>query len=251
MRKSEACFVASRCNSYNTHIIECAWRAGQFTYISQSNTGQFMKSTVLLRDLHLILGFTLAGILVAPGVSAQAAEPEPVPEPAPEPPPPAEAPAEPPAATAAPEPAPEPLPPAPEAAPDPDYAPTVAAPTPAPEPVPEPSAVPAPPAFPLTIGGSIWTRYELRKRYADHGLTSNRRRHREGDYLVSRARLVVKTRPLDIGNAMKAYATFVPQAAYTMGETGTTPANTTVGDQPAVTLYEGYASVGGSTARMD
>jgi hypothetical protein len=117
--------------------------------------------------------------------------------------------------------------------------------------VPEPGATPPPPAFPLTVAGSFWTRYELRKGYADHGLTSNARLHREGDYLVSRARLVVKTTPFDIGSDMKASATFVPQAAYTMGETGTTPANTTVGDQPAITLYEGYASVGGSTARMD
>lgn len=202
-----------------------------------------MKSTALLRDFPLTLTCALAGILVAPSVSAQPAEPvpegEPAPAPEPVPPPTSEAPAEPAAPDYAPA-APEPEP-APEAAP--------AAAKPAPEP--EAAVAPAPPALPVSFAGSFWTRYELRRNYHDHGLTSNARLHREGDYLVSRARLSVKTTPVDIGNDMKASATFVPQAAYTMGETGTTPANTTVGDQPAVTLYEGYASVGGSTARLD
>lgn len=222
-----------------------------------------MKSILMPREQKLALreptlafpvalALTLAGILVTPGVSAQPAEPVPEDEPAPEAPSEAEAPpAETPAAEAAPEAAPEPA--APEAVPQPAPLPAAeaAAPAPAPPaPEPAPEAAAAPPAFPLSIAGSFFSRYELRKRYADHGLT-NPRLHREGDYIVSRARLVVKTTPVDIGNGMKASATFVPQAAYTMGETGTTAANATVGDQPPVTLYEGYASVGGSTARLD
>ncbi len=108
---------------------------------------------------------------------------------------------------------------------------------------------PPPPATPLpiTIGGSFWSRYELRSGYVDHGL-SHPRLHREGDYIVSRARLVVKTTPAELGNGMTASATFVPQAAYTMGETG---APATIGDDPGVALYEGYASVGGQRARFD
>lgn len=87
----------------------------------------------------------------------------------------------------------------------------------------------------------------MRDGYADHGLT-HPRLHREGDYIVSRARLVIKTTPADIGNGMTASATIVPQAAYTMGETG---APATIGDDPPLMLYEGYASVGGNTARFD
>jgi len=211
-----------------------------------------MKSTALLRDFSLTLSFTLAGILVAPRVSAQPAEPAPDGEPAPEPAPPAEAPAEPPAATAAPEPAPVPAPaPAPEAAVEPAPAPAPEPVAAAPAPEPAPAAAPTPPPIGLTVAGSFWTRYEMRRNYHDHGLTTNARLHREGDYLVSRARLTLKTTPFDLGNDMKASATIAPQAAYTMGETGTTPQNATVGDQPPVTLYEGYASVGGSTARVD
>ncbi|HEY6723844.1 MAG TPA: alginate export family protein [Polyangiaceae bacterium] len=189
---------------------------------------------------------------MTPRASAQPAEPppdaEPPPaaEPVPEGPPAAEAAAEAPPAAPASQPAPAAPEPAPEPLPVPEPAPGAAA-----TPAPDPAAAPAAPALPLSVTGSFWTRYELRRGYHDHGLTTNARLHREGDYLVSRARLTVKTTPLDIGNDMKASATFAPQAAYTMGETGTTPANTTVGDQPPVTLYEGYASVGGSTARVD
>ena len=125
--------------------------------------------------------------------------------------------------------------------------PPVAAP-PMVEPPPEPAAPLAPaPQLPLKLGGSFWTRYELRSGYAEHGLT-HPRLHREGDYLVSRARLVVSTTPVDLGNGMSASATFAPQAAYTMGEVG---AADTVGDHPGIVLYEGFARVGGANGHVD
>lgn len=105
-----------------------------------------------------------------------------------------------------------------------------------------PVAPQGPPPIALQVGGSIWTRYEVRAGYAEHGLT-HPRLHREGDYLVSRARLALKTVPVEV-QGLKVSATFAPQAAYTWGEnTGATP---TVSDHPQLALYEGYASVASS-----
>lgn len=103
------------------------------------------------------------------------------------------------------------------------------------------------PEFPLTVGGSFWTRYELRANYAEHGLT-HPRLHREGDYLVSRARLAITTRPLEV-NGLKLSGTFTPQAAYTFGENG--GPNPTLSDHPALNLYEGYARVAGKNYQLD
>ena len=154
-----------------------------------------------------------------------------------------------PAAEAAPkEPAPAPAPVAP--APPPPAAPVAAAePPPAAPPAPAADAKPpAPPPVPLNFGGSIWSRYEARGGFEEHGLT-NPRTHREGDYVVSRARLSLKTDPIDVGDGVYIAAAFVPQAAYTWGEnTGATP---TVTDNPALQLYEGYASVGTKKFRLD
>lgn len=120
-------------------------------------------------------------------------------------------------------------------------------PEPAPMPLPGPEKPPLPEPIALKIAGSFWTRYELRAGFAEHGL-SHPRVHREGDYLVSRARLNLKTNPVDV-QGVKVSATFAPQAAYTLGEnTGTTP---TVSDHPTLALYEGYASVGSSTLQVD
>lgn len=119
---------------------------------------------------------------------------------------------------------------------------------PAPPPVAAPEVKPAEkPPITLKVGGSLWTRYELRSNYAEHGLT-HPRLHREGDYLVSRARLSLKTSPVEI-EGVRVSGTFVPQAAYTMGENaGATP---TVSDHPALALYEGYASVGTDGYQLD
>jgi hypothetical protein len=111
-----------------------------------------------------------------------------------------------------------------------------------------PAAPPAPEPVTVLFGGSIWSRYELREGYEEHGLT-HPRLHREGDYVVSRARLSIKTKPIDVGDGVEVSAAFVPQAAYTWGEnTGATP---TVSDHPALQLYEGYASVGTKRYRFD
>lgn len=186
-------------------------------------------------------------------VSVALAQPEPVTDPA--------APAT--TATAAPEPtapevtaAPAAVPPptatvAPEP-PPPEPPPTAAVPPeppPAAPPPPEPAPAPAPgPEFlPLSVSGSFWSRYELREGYAEHGL-AHPRLHREGDYIVSRARLGLKTNPVAVSESTKVSATFVPQAAYTFGTTG---APVTIADSPAIVLYEGYASVGNGTASFD
>lgn len=135
------------------------------------------------------------------------------------------------------------LPPAPSGAPQAPPAP------PAPPGPPVAAEVPpAPSAWPLKVRGSFWTRYELRSGYLEHGL-SHPRLHREGDYVVSRARLSFATNPVDVGNQVQVSATFVPQAAYTFGEnTGAAP---TISDHPTLALYEGYASVGSSKYRLD
>ncbi len=113
--------------------------------------------------------------------------------------------------------------------------------------VPAPAAE-APPEGPFKLGASIWSRYELRDNYQEHGLT-HPRLHREGDYVVSRARLTVKTTPVDVGDGVSVSATVAPQAAYTWGENaGAAP---TVSDSPPIQLYEGYASVGSDHYRVD
>lgn len=88
----------------------------------------------------------------------------------------------------------------------------------------------------------------MRSGYAEHGL-AHPRLHREGDYVVSRARLLLATNPVDAGGGVMVSATFVPQAAYTFGESGT--ATPTLSDHPALQLYEGFASVGTSAYRLD
>ena len=115
-------------------------------------------------------------------------------------------------------------------------------------PPPAPATPPPPPPVPLNFGGSIWSRYEARGGYEEHGLT-NPRTHREGDYVVSRARLTLKTGPIDVGKGVEISAVFAPQAAYTWGENAGT--NPTVTDHPALQLYEGYASVGTKLYKLD
>ena len=155
--------------------------------------------------------------------------------------PPAEpAPAEPPAETPA---AAEPPPTSSTAA-----AAAPAEPEPMPEPVPPPpEELPAPEKPALKVGASLWSRYEIRENYAAHGLT-HARLHREGDYVVSRARLSLVTPEVDAGDGVKVSGTFVPQAAYTWGET---PGVATITDDPPIGLYEGYFSIYGDSARFD
>jgi hypothetical protein len=98
------------------------------------------------------------------------------------------------------------------------------------------------------VGGSIWSRYELRDGYQEHKLT-NPRLGREGDYVVSRARLALSTTPVDVGNGVLVSGSFTPQAAYTWGENA--GSNPTVSDHPTLGLYEGYASVGNGHYRVD
>jgi hypothetical protein len=200
---------------------------------------------------------SLVFLLLTRLVSAQAETPAPAP-PAPGAPPPAVPPAtapapttpaaNPPAAAAA-EPAPSAaeVPPAPSAVPAP-LAPTAPPEATLPAPAAAPATPPAPPPVPLNFGGSIWSRYEARGGFEEHGL-ANPRTHREGDYLVSRARLSLKTEPIDVGDGVFIAAAFVPQASYTWGEN--TGANPTVTDHPALQLYEGYASVGTKKYRLD
>jgi len=198
-------------------------------------------------DLVRTSSFWFLGTLMVIGRAATAhgqplpEEPPPSPpsEPAPEAPTSAPPLTAPPAAEVAPVPTPEAAPPAsvPPAAPAPAQGPPPVAAEKPPEPAP----------ITLTVGGSLWTRYELRSGYAEHGL-SHPRLHREGDYLVSRARLALKTTPVEV-KGIRVSGTFVPQAAYTMGEnSGATP---TVSDHPVLNLYEGYASVGGEKVRVD
>jgi hypothetical protein len=98
----------------------------------------------------------------------------------------------------------------------------------------------------LTVAGSIWSRYEIRENYTAHGL-SHPRLHREGDYVVSRARLVLATPAVDAGDGVTVSGTFAPQAAYTWGEQG---GAATITDDPPIALYEGYFSIIGESASI-
>ncbi len=214
------------------------------------------------------LGILATTLLAA---SAQAQTPPPAPAPAPEAAPPV-APAAPPPAAApeAPAPAPE-QPPAEAPAPaEVEPAPEVAAPAePAPAepppaelaPPPEPEAVPvalaeeppeepppAPPSVtPLTITGSVFSRYEAREGYEELGIAPSRVT-REGDTFVYRARLGIATNPVDVGGGKSVSAMVAPQAAGTHSTQGTPE---TIGDVPNVGFYEAYARLAGSGFALD
>jgi hypothetical protein len=102
---------------------------------------------------------------------------------------------------------------------------------------------------PLTITGSFWTRYELREGYAEQ-LLSNPRTHREGDAFVYRARLGIRTNPVDLGGGQSVSVRFVPQAAGTHSVQG---ANTvaTVTDQPNLGVYEAFVRLQSTGFALD
>ncbi len=68
----------------------------------------------------------------------------------------------------------------------------------------------------LTLGGSFFTRYEVRENFSDVGLAG--RRLGEGDGAVYRARLNLRSTDIDVGNGLTASVLFAPQAAGYWGD---------------------------------
>ncbi len=118
--------------------------------------------------------------------------------------------------------APEPLAPAPA---------SVTAPPPALLVAEEP---PAPSPLPLTVGGDVWSRFELRQNYDELG--ASRARFREGEATFFRTRMTFKTNPLPLIEGLSGHLYFAPQAS---GNWGTNGAGGTVGEA-SLGIYEGY-----------
>ncbi len=147
-------------------------------------------------------------------------------------------------------------PPAPEAAPA-DPAPVAAeapAPVAAPAPVvapvepvaPPPAAPPAPPApapVGLKVTGSFFTRYEVREKFDQLGVTAQR--FLESDVTVYRARLGLATTPIDVGEGEQVMIQFTPQASGILGALSGTVADAALG------LHEGYLRIQGASHKFD
>lgn len=139
-----------------------------------------------------------------------------------------------------------PTPPAKPPMAGPQGAPAFTAPVPPPAMGPPPADAPAKPKRFLNYKGDFWSRYELRSGYWEKGLRNNRL-HRDGDTIVYRARLGLKTDPVDIGGA-KGSATIVPQAAGTFG-TGSAPQ--TIADTFDLRFYEAFFTLQGDAYKFD
>jgi len=136
-------------------------------------------------------------------------------------------------------------PPAPEPPPaPPPSAPVVAEPSPplAPEPpAPPPPAAPAPVGLKLT--SSFFTRYEVREKFDQLGVTASR--FLESDVTVYRARIGLATTPIDVGEGEQVVIQFTPQASGILGSLSGTVADATLG------LHEGYLRIQGASHKFD
>ncbi len=84
---------------------------------------------------------------------------------------------------------------------------------------------------PLTLSTSTFSRFEYREGYDDLGVS--RGRFTEGDAVVFRARLGIRTNPLPIADGSDVLVQFSPQASGVWGITGTT-------SEINLGIYEGY-----------
>ena len=115
-----------------------------------------------------------------------------------------------------PEPAPEPAlaqlspEPAPEPALAPDTSEAIPAPSDESEPVAQPAQPPPDPPLQIIPSGSLFTRFELRRRYDDLGVSAGR--FTEGDAVAARMRLGLNTSPWDLGAAGTVHTRFAIQA---------------------------------------
>ncbi len=114
-------------------------------------------------------------------------------------------------------------------------------------PVPAPPAAvvttPAPPGWPLDVGASFFTRYEMRQGYDRLGVSAGR--FLEGDWVVYRARLNLATAPIPLGPNLAARVYVSPQAD---GWWGSRPSTVSA---PNLGLYEGYARLQHAAWHLD
>lgn len=110
-----------------------------------------------------------------------------------------------------------------------------------PQPSPDPDLAP-PSLLPVEATTSTWTRFESRSNYDTLGVS--RGRFLEGDAFFYRARLGLRTNPLDLGNGVTGLVQFSPQASGRLGSVGTTT------ERP-LGIYEGYFRFQGERASFD
>lgn len=111
----------------------------------------------------------------------------------------------------------------------------------APQPSPEPDTA-RPSLLPVEASTSTWTRFESRSNYDTLGVS--RGRFVEGDAVFYRARLGLRTNPLDLGDGITGLVQFSPQASGRLGSIGTTT------ERP-LGIYEGYFRFQGERASFD
>ena len=99
------------------------------------------------------------------------------------------------------------------------------------------------PGWPLEVGTSIWTRYEMRENYDKLGVS--RGRFQEGDFAVYRARLTLKTAAINIGADQKVTVHFCPQADGFWGEQPSTVSNPNLG------VYEAFLRLDNALLTLD
>lgn len=103
---------------------------------------------------------------------------------------------------------------------------------------PLPPPPPAPASPPLTVYGSYFTRYELRRNYDKLGVSGGR--FTEGDRAVYRLRTALATGPIDIGGDKAVVLYFAPQASGFYPGAGTAgSSNATIGESD-LGVVEGY-----------
>jgi hypothetical protein len=87
--------------------------------------------------------------------------------------------------------------------------------------------------WPMKFTTSTWSRFEVRENYDSLGVSSGRTQ--EGDLIVFRSRVGMRTNPLPVSDTSDVSVQFTPQATGHWGQDGT------VGDA-AVGIYEGYVA---------
>ncbi len=99
-----------------------------------------------------------------------------------------------------------------------------------------------PPGMPLVFSTSMKSRFEMRESYDALGVS--RGRFQEGDQTVYRARIGLRSAPLDLGGGLTGLVQFTPQASGAYGVNGTVAENN-------VGIYEGYLRFSGESLSFD
>jgi len=127
----------------------------------------------------------------------------------------------------------------------------VAAPAPEPAAKPEPAAAPEPqaeadssiPGWPLKVGASVFTRFEMRQGYDKLGRSGGR--FTEGEFIVYRARLRLDTAAIDIGRGQSVTLRFAPQVDGFWGNQPSTVSNPNLG------VNEAYLRLSNDLFKLD